>query len=320
MEFAYNLDDFYRIMQLSPPYQFDKAFYSLFQSIDAKVVPMFAEKSERKVEHRKRSHNNNNNHSREDAKELKESWENMKAIQAPPVKEKTGVEKCIQEIRVCINKMTSKNYENQKDKILELLATCLEENDSNQEENLQKVSGFIFSVASTNKLFANNYASLYKELMNKYDVFGNLVQDFLNNYVNSVKNIKYVEPDVNYEEYCMYNKQNELRRSTAVFLVHLVKNDVLAVTRILNVIAAFQDLTNVYIEEDDRLNEVDEIAEILFLFLKEGKDIFSQCKGEWIWKFVIIPNVEKISKIPRGEKVSLSSRAIFKYKDMFGGT
>lgn len=315
MVFTYNLDDFYRIAQLSPSYNFDKSFYSLFQSVDAKIVPMFADKNERKTDHKKRSHNH---HSREDTKELKESWENMKSVQTAPIKEKSGVEKCIQEIRACINKMTTKNYDNQKEKILVLLSECLEENDSNPDENLQKVSEFIFSVASTNKLFAHIYASLYKELMNKYEIFGTLVQDFLNNYVNSVKNIKYVEPDVNYEEYCMYNKQNELRRSTAVFLVHLVKNDVLAVTRILNVIAAFQDLTNAYIEEDDRLNEVDEIAEILFLFLREGKDIFSQCKGEWIWKFVIIPNVEKISKIPRGEKVSLSSRAIFKYKDMFG--
>jgi hypothetical protein len=98
-----------------------------------------------------------------------------------------------------------------------------------------------------------------------------------------------------------------------------VKQNALPVMRVLNIIHSFQDLTFQYIEEDDRVHEVEEIAEILFLFLKGGKEVFQECKAEFIWKFVIIPNIEKIAKFKKGDKISLSSRAIFKYMDIVSG-
>ena len=72
-------------------------------------------------------------------------------------------------------------------------------------------------------------------------------------------------------------------------------------------------------DEENRVHEVEEIADILYLFLKGGKEVFQECQAEFIWKFVILPNIDKIVKFKKGDKKSLSSRAIFKYMDISTG-
>jgi hypothetical protein len=109
------------------------------------------------------------------------------------------------------------------------------------------------------------------------------------------------------------NKVNDARKATAVFLVNLMKEDVLPVTRVLNIIVAFQTLLMEYIDQEEKTNEVDEITEILFLLIKEGHEV---CQKEYIWKFVIKPNIDTLAKYSKKDKKSLSSRAIFKFVDI----
>jgi hypothetical protein len=135
-------------------------------------------------------------------------------------------------------------------------------------------------------------------------------------YANSVKDIQYFNPENDYERYCVNNKVNDARKATAVFLVNLMKEDVLQVTRVLNIIVSFQTLLMEYIDQEEKTNEVDEITEILFLLIKEGKSTYDVCQGEYIWKFVIKQNIDILSKYSKKDKKSLSSRAIFKYIDM----
>jgi hypothetical protein len=311
---AFSLDDIYHIMRNSPPFVFQPSFYNLVDQIDSQVKPIFVEKQDRRQEHH-RSKRVVNHHKNDD----NENWEQIRnSFKTTNIEKSTeGVDKWIQDIRLCINKMSTKNYDNQRDKIMELLEKCLEDEET-KEENFKKIAGFVFSVASTNRFFVELYASLYKELMEKYEIFQTQLQEYLNSYVNGIKTMKYVDPNVNYEEYCMYNKQNDMRKANAIFIVHLVKHGALPIMRALNIISSFQELSNEYMAESGRVNEVEEIAEVMYIFLKDGKDVFNECKGEWIWKFVIIPHVEKISKMKKGDKPSLSQRAIFKYMDITG--
>ena len=312
---TFNLDNIYDIMCNETPYLFDSEYYKLVNDIDNKVKPLFVEKQDRKHDNHHRSKRTVSSHKDDNA-----NWQQIRNSFKPTTIDKSteGVEKSIRDIRVCVNKMSANNYDSQRDIIMDLLEKCLEDEES-KEENLKKIAGFIFSVASNNRFFVELYVSLYKELMNKYDIFQDLLQEYLNSYVNSIKTLKYVDPNVNYEEYCMYNKQNDMRKANAIFIVFLVKLDALPIMRALTIITSFQELSNEYIDQDGKTNEVEEIAEILYIFLKEGKYAFTGYKGEWIWKFVIVPNVEKITKLKKGEKSSLTQRAIFKYMDIMEG-
>ena len=328
----YKLKDFYTIMNSGHPYLFHDEFYSFLNSIDEKVVPI--------INHDKQdNHNTNNNHYNRKTDYAKrnpssskkpnhaaatanQNWEEVRTMFKPTTIEKSneeGIDKWMQDIRTSINKITSKKYEVQFQNIMNSLKKCMEMegiDESQRNANIKLIANFIFNIASTNKFYAELYANLYGELTQSYSIFQEILQTFLSTYVSSIKEIHYIDPDVNYEGYCNYIKQNDVRKATALFITYLVKRKVIPVIRLLNIIVAFQDISKQYIEEENRVNEVDEITEILFLFLHEGKTIFQDCKGEWIWKFVILPNIETMSKYKKGDKKSLSTRTIFKYMDM----
>jgi hypothetical protein len=265
-----------------------------------------------------------NNHNRRDqsASASSANWEDIRVPFKSTVIEKAsdeGVQKWIQDIRACINKLSTKNYENQRDKILEYLDKCNQstsDDDSTKSENLKTIANFIFSVASTNKFYVDLYANLFVELVEKYDVFRELLYSYLNIYVNSIKDMHYVDANENYEQYCQYNKQNDMRKATAIFIVRLVEKKVVSMLRLLNIMNSFQELSSQMVDLEGRENEVHEIAEILYLFIQEGKSTLEECKGEWIWKFVIEPHIQTMSQCKRGDKKSLASRTIFKYMDM----
>ena len=320
----YNLKDFYAIMNSSKPYLFSNDFYSHLVSIDERVNPIITEKQDnhRKVEYSKRSHYSKKINNSTNTSTSTQNWEDVRTVFKPTTIEKSreeGIEKWMQDIRISINKISAKNYDIQINNIMESLKKCVEmegQDEAQRNNNLKIIANFIFTIASTTKFYAELYAGLYEELIKSYSVFQEILQSFLSTYTSSIKDIQYKDPDTNYEEYCNYVKQNDVRKATALFIISLVKRKVIPVIRLLNIMVAFQELTKQYIDEENRVNEVDEITEILFLFLHEGKTIFQDCKGEWIWKFVILPNIESISKHKKGDKISLSSRTIFKYMDM----
>lgn len=313
MTIIYELEDYNIILAKGNPFCFPPDFYVMLDTIDKKIIPIFPEKGPQKIEHNKK---------RPQPNEADKNWTSLKPKYKSTAIEKSadGIEKWIQDIRVCINKMSLKNYENQKTAILELLEKCMaDQPDDEKESKFKKIADFIFSVASSNIFFASIYASLFKVLMGKYSIFNDLLRDYLNSYVNSVLKLKYVDPDLNYDDYCLYNKENDMRKANAVFIIQLVKQDALQAIRVLSIITSFQDLTTQYMDEENRVHEVEEIADILYLFLKGGKEVFQECQAEFIWKFVILPNIDKIVKFKKGDKKSLSSRAIFKYMDISTG-
>lgn len=321
MTITFSLEDFNKISFTSKPHVFPPEFQLFMESIDKKIIPIFPEKTQQENIIGRRPQPENHHHKKRQNEQQSQNetlWSSVKPKYTVIDKPTNGVEKWIQEIRICINKMSLKNYENQKTAILELLEKCMEDQSSSdkKDERFKKIADFIFSVASSNIFFASIYASLFKVLMEKYTIFGDLLKDYLNTYVLGVNKLKYVDPDTDYDAYCLYNKENDMRKANAVFIINLVKQKALPVMRVLNIITSFQELTVVYIEEDNRIHEVEEIAEILFLFLKGGKEVFQECKAEFIWKFVIIPNIEKIAKFKKGDKSSLSNRSIFKYMDI----
>jgi len=238
------------------------------------------------------------------------SWERIREFKATTISTaQTGPEKLIQDVRSALNKMSAKNYETQKDQIIALLQNNV--NDINTD-----VSKTIFDIASTNRFYAEIYAKLYKDLIGQFPIFTEMLNNFIVVFVNNVREIAFVDADKDYELFCAYNKKNDARKAMTVFLVYLMKEEVLSRIRIINIILIFQELTSKYLDEPNRTNEVDEITEILFLFLQEGKDRFQDTSTEWIWKFKVVPLVQQIAKYKKNNKPSISSRTIFKYMDM----
>jgi len=304
MEYCYTLESFHSINS-DMPYIFSPQFYKKIEDIDEKIVPIVAEKKGDKKESRSKRH-----------KPSPESWKTSPIDFTPPIIEKKeGPDKWLHDIKSCLNKLSNKNFENQKTNILELLQKCISED--NSDEHMKKVANSVFTIASTNKFYAEIYAKMYKELISTHESFQNIINNYLNNVVGtSTETLSYVSPDEDYEKYCQYNKANDMRKATTVFVCQLMKQEVIPVLKVLSIMANFQETLLKYIDQKDRTNEVDEITDLLYLFLQECKDIFNNCKADWIWKFVIVKNINIIAKYNKNDKPSLGSRSIFKYMDM----
>lgn len=239
-------------------------------------------------------------------------WENIRVPTFVPTKIETkeGIEKQINDFRILLNKISSKNYETQRDFIFTKINEIVS---SNEETDLEKVASTIFDIASANKFYSDLYADLYVELMNKYEIFDDLLSGLLDKYYESLKNIHYVDHNVDYDGFCNYTKTNDLRKAMASFIVNLMKKGALEKEKVLGLILSIQKLLREYIDSENRSNEVDEIIENLFLLLTQS---VSSLQSEEKWSSDILPQINEVSKLKSKDCKSLSSRAVFKCMDI----
>jgi hypothetical protein len=242
---------------------------------------------------------------------IDEKWDRTPAFIATKMEVKEGIEKQINDIRILLNKISDKNYDLQKGAIVAKIIECSDNNDA--VEDLKKIATVLFEIAKSNKFYSEIYARLYKELIDQFSFFNDTIEPFINQFMDSLNKLEYVDANVNYDGFCNYNKMNENRRSSMAFIVNLMKKNIKLPMDILDIVIHFQQLAVKYINEENRVNEVDEITEVLSIVILM---IYTDYKDNEKWKNEIFPTIKMFSGFKIKEKPSLSSRSIFKYKDI----
>jgi len=239
-----------------------------------------------------------------------EQWEKMKAFKSTQIEQKEGIKKLINDVRVCLNKISNKNYETHRDTIIQYIKEIIENKETDIE--LLKIKKSIFEIASTNKFYSELYALLYKDLINKFDCFKENIEPFINEYIDSIQNINYVDPKVDYDKYCEYNKENDKRKAMSAFIVNLSKNDIVEKNTVINKIVYLEELVLSYCDTENKTNELEEITENLFILITKSLSILI---NEPNWE-IVINNIKHLAQMKTKEHKSLSSRALFKFMDI----
>jgi len=229
---------------------------------------------------------------------------------------KEGIEKDINIIRSSLNKISTKNYDSQRNIIIDFISNFIDTKQLDQpidehNENIKKIGYSIFDIASTNKTNSSQYAELYRDLIAKFDIFGLILTEFIGNFKNTISTIHYTDPAVNYDLFCSYTKSNDTRKSTTEFLVNLMKLDVVSKNTIIDIIQYFQKTVIQYISESGRIHEVEEIIENIYIFVSTG---LVQLKTDESWS-TIVENITTLSEMQPKKKPSMTSRAVFKCMD-----
>jgi len=193
---------------------------------------------------------------------------------------------------------------------------CDEPLTDEQRENIAKIGQSIFDIASTNKFYSEMYAKLYKELCERFAVFTTILQGFIGSYIENTNHIQYVDGDKDYDGFCAYTKANDRRRAAAAFIINLMKLEVLPSKEVMNIISQMQQLQLQYIDEENRLNEVEEITETVFIFVTLCKSEIQKGTMDESWTEAVYPNIVTMSKMKAKEHKSMSSRVAFKYMDI----
>lgn len=242
-------------------------------------------------------------------------WENVRtpAFMPTKIQTKEGIEKQINDFRILLNKISAKNYETQRDLIFSKMDEILLTNEENSDTDLEKIASTIFDIASANKFYSDLYADLYVELINKFEIFDDLLDGLLDKYYESLKNIHYVDHNIDYDGFCNYTKTNDLRKAMASFIINLMKKGAVEKEKVLSLILSIQKLVREYVDSENRSNEVDEIIENLFLLLTQGN---LTLRSEEKWTSDILLYLRELSTLKSKDCKSLSSRAVFKCMDI----
>ena len=272
-----------------------------------------------------------------------EDWNVSRNFKTTKIEAKTGIEKQINEIRVLLNKISNKNFEVQKELIIKEVLNFINELEKIEADeqtddgepvealvssisissspakttitDLSKIVKSIFDIASSNKFFSELYAELYKCLVDKFSVFNDILTDFIGNFTKTIDDINYIDPNENYDGFCDYTKSNDKRHALSSFILNLMKKKCVGVEIVLPIVSHFLNVSIKYISEPNRTNEIEEIAENIFIFVSQGHAVFRGSNPDY-WNNEIMTIISKISAMKLKEHPSMSNRIIFKYNDM----
>lgn len=243
-----------------------------------------------------------------------DTWEMAKPFKSTVFEKKTGIEKIIDDVRINLNKMSHTTYEKQRTMIMEIITAYFENEEYCNDENTHKICNTIFEIASTNKFFSELYVQIYSCLISKYEIFGKYVNDFVIEFDKTMENINYVDPDVNYDGYCIYVKANEKRQSTTTFVVNMMKRGLVLKETIIQIIRDFINIVMQYIDIENKTKEVEEIVENIYILYVQMHGLMTNVDDS-CWDSIKC-DVQKLGQSFSKEYLSLSNRAIFKFMDM----
>ena len=223
--------------------------------------------------------------------------------------EKTDYEKVMINIRGSVNKLSSKNYDTQRD----LLVSYLEELSSlNDESYLMECSTYLFDVASKNKFYSQMYANLYTELSKLYPQFEERKEQFIVDCLDGLATITYIDETQDYEGFCKNNKLNDIRRSMNTFLINLYKIDECNIQCILKMINVILDKISVNKDTSSHTHIIEELTENLYIFITE---LISELKPHESWD-KLVNTIADYTKLKVSEHPGLTSRIKFKFMDI----
>ena len=220
--------------------------------------------------------------------------------------QKQGIDAEINKIRVCLNKLSESTYADnvvQIKEIINAMNVC--------EEDLYKVGNAIFEIASNNKFFSKLYANLYTELMQTFPMFSEIFTQNYNSYSALFKNIQYINPDIDYNQFCVNNVANEQRKAMSAFFVNLNLSGVIPAENIAIILKElFESVLSLMIQPN-KSNEVCEIVENIAI-LYTTKELPETKVGEDNLAELIL----KLGQTKMKTYPSLPSKAIFKFMDL----
>jgi hypothetical protein len=252
------------------------------------------------------------------AKEISDTeWDTLRNFKATVLEKKQGVELSIDKIRKHLNKMTDKTYDSIKEHIIEEIELIVSSTDAIDNDELMnalnRIGDALFEIASGNSFYSQMYATLYKELITKYEFIKTAFGIKINSDVSFFKGFEYCDPNKDYDTFCKNNKTNEKRRALGLFYVNLMLQEVIPVEKIMLMIEELQTDLLSFIRKENNVNIVEEMSELINILVIKGASVLKSMPDEWS---TIVNNITYISGMKAKSEPSISNKTIFKHMDM----
>jgi hypothetical protein len=219
-------------------------------------------------------------------------------------------------LRLLLNKVSPKNYLDCVEKLEIVLNGFVEEAD------FQKVAELVFELATTNRFYTSLYADLFSHLVLRGtipegatlssspsaiapNVYYRQYESIYGSFLERFDHLVYVDPNIDYDQFCAMNVENEKRKALSTFFVCLMKNGIAPREHSETILRTLLEKTETLISEPNKVNEVDEIVENLNCIYSPPHhyDLFH-------------PRLQQLSTLKYKQFPSLSSKTLFKLQDI----
>jgi len=167
----------------------------------------------------------------------------------------------VSEILKILNKITEKNYDKLRDSIFVLVKSI------ETLEDLNKITGFIFQIASSNLFYSKLFSKLYKELIDMNRSFYDIFKVHYQNYFNDLQAFDFTQT-TDYNMFCEYTKKIQQMDASLTFFINLMKTNNCEIDLITDLCIL---LENKLIEDKEyekiELNE--QMLHCIYIILKE---------------------------------------------------
>ena len=237
-------------------------------------------------------------------------WETIRNFKTTTLdKNMEGLEAQMDQIRSYLNKLTLDNYDEISNEIKLVIKDIVEQN---EEDYLSKIGVSIFEIGSANRFLSKVYVKLYKELIVTYPIMKNVCTSNFNSFQSLFETFDSCDASEDYDRFCDITKQNEKRKALSKFLMICVEYNIIEIESMENIILDFIKKINIYIEEADKENAVDEIVANLAIMILSIVSVFKKMNSNT----KIFKEIEVLSDLNVKQHPGLSNKTLFKFLDI----
>jgi len=250
-----------------------------------------------------------------------EDWDSIRSFQATKIDHKSGLDALIDKLKLAMSKLTKDKYLIIREQITSALDEIMSE-ELEQTILTERIGDVMLDIVLSNKTLLKLYADLYSDLLGTYAWLRRSIDNHFQKYLDLFKDMKYFDPDKDYDKFCDMNVVNEKRKLTSQLFVYLAINGLLSRFSMYNMLVSLLRTMFDYINMPDKKFEVDEITEnMAILFNKEiirtveeskeyDKDLYI------INGLTIVKLITGFAKSKAKDYKSLSNKSIFKCMDL----
>tara|TARA_B100000989_G_C19449766_1_gene431198 strand:+ start:41 stop:880 length:840 start_codon:yes stop_codon:yes gene_type:complete len=215
-----------------------------------------------------------------------------------------NIDKLIDSLRLNINKLSDKNYNNQ---IIKIKNNLQELHKEFEDSDIEKCSLIIFEIASTNLFYSKLYAKLYHDLSNEFTLLKVPLISTLKTFIKSYDSIENISSVNNYDLFCKIIKDNEKRLATLNFFIELIKFSAVDINFILDIIS---HVIVTIKQSHTKQSDIEQLVEHLYLIII---NLHQLLKDYDIW--TDITNFVEVYKKMK-PKDNISYKTIFRFMDI----
>lgn len=252
---------------------------------------------------------------------LNEDWDNIRSFQATKIEQKSGLDAIINKLKLAMSKLSKDRYLVCKEQIIEALKEIIEV-EPDPIVLSDRIGNIMFDVILSNKTLLKLYSDIYTDLLCSYDWLRQSLNNRFLKYLDLFKDMKYFDPEQDYDKFCDMNVINEKRKLTSQIYVYLALNGLIPRLAIYELLVSLLRTMAEYINLPDKKFEVDEIAEnMAILFNKEimktvEEDVGYDKKLYIVNKLTLVELITAFAKSKAKDYRSLSNKSIFKCMDL----